>query len=261
MLVFCPHCHANYEVETAGDDTVLICNRCGVEFSIADQAGSPNEQTPGGIRENDSNKTSDTVISVEAGIPDLEETCMPEDSGLKTENQDKDVQPGRRKVRIWPWLMVMLALIFSAGFWLQKDAWLDNRWLRSTAMNLGINLQQRDKDWRVIPVSIQAEWVIRDDASQALLIKGRVKNLLTSELPAPGIEVTFYSDLHPDKKLASQLLNITLQPGKQSLLRVPYTAPKPDAIPVTPEGERKFTFLIESPPENSGDFTLTARVQ
>jgi DNA-directed RNA polymerase subunit M/transcription elongation factor TFIIS len=261
MFVFCPHCHANYEIETAGDDTVLLCNRCGVEFSIADQAGSPNEQKPGENQENSSNKTSDTAGSVEAGISGLEEACMPEDSGVETESEAEIIRPGRRKVRIWPWLMIMLTLIFSAGFWLQKDAWLDNRWFRSTAINLGITIHQRDKDWRVIPDSIQAEWIIRDDASKALLIRGRVKNLLTSELPAPSIEVTFYSDLYPDKELGSQHLNITLQPGKQSLLRVPYTAPKPDTIPVTPEGERKFTFLIESPPENSGDFTLTARAQ
>ncbi len=118
-------------------------------------------------------------------------------------------------------------------------------------------MQQRDKDWRVIPDSIQAEWITRDEASKALLIRGRVKNLLTSELPAPTIEVTFFSDTHPDKKLGTQRLKITLQPGEQSILHVPYTAPELDTIPIAPEGEREFVFLIESPPENSGDFTLT----
>jgi hypothetical protein len=198
---------------------------------------------------------------VEARTPALEKVCIPEDSCVKTENQAETTLPRRKKAHIWPWLMVMLTLIFAAGFWLQKDAWLDNRWFRSTAINLGVTMQQRDKDWRVIPDSIQAEWITRDDASKALLIRGRVKNLLTSELPAPTIEVTFFSDTHPDKKLGSQRLKITLQPGKQSILRVPYTAPELDTIPIAPEGEREFVFLIESPPENSGDFTLTARIQ
>jgi hypothetical protein len=186
---------------------------------------------------------------------------MPENSGTKMERYTDITPPQRKKVRIWPWLMIMLALIFSTGFWLQKDAWLDNRWFRSTAINLGFSMQLRDKDWRVIPDSIQAEWVTRDDSSKALLIRGRVKNLLTSELPAPIIEVTFFSDLHPDQKLDSQRLIITLQPDKRSIRRVPYIIPAANTIPIMPESERKFVFLIESVPENTGDFTLAARVQ
>ncbi len=253
MLVLCPHCHANYEIETASENTVLLCNRCGVEFSIADQTDSQKERQGGEIKKQISDNSSDPAIPAATEIS--------EDSCVETKYPTEATLPIRKKVRIWPWLMVMLTLIFSAGFWLQKDIWLDNRWFRSTAINLGLPMSLRDKDWRIIPDSVHAEWITRDDASTALMIRGRAKNLLTSEQPAPIIEVTFYSDLHPDQKLETRHLNITLQPGKQSVLRVPYTVPELDTIPVTPEGERKFTFLIESVPENTGDFTLTARIQ
>lgn len=261
MLISCPHCQAQYEIEIACNDTVLLCHRCGIEFPIADQVGNPDKQEDGTVQKSSSTGTTDPAVSEEVEKPEQEETIIPKDAGIKIEEQIDITPPQRKKMRIWPWLMIMLMLIFSAGFWLQKEAWLDNRWFRSTAINLGFPMPLRDKDWLVIPDSIQAEWITRDDTSKALLIRGRVKNLLTSELPAPTIEVTFFSDSHPDQKLGSRRLTITLQPGKLSIRRVPYAAPEADTIPVTPEGERKFVFLIESLPENSGDFILTARVQ
>jgi len=256
MLISCPHCQAKYEIETTCDDTVLLCHRCGIEFAVADQADNPNEQEIEKLQDSNSGDCADQRVAEEA-----ETSGMPEVSDTDSEKWPDIAPPKRKRVRIWPWLMIMLTLIFSAGFWLQKDAWLDNRWFRSTAINLGFSMQLRDKDWRVIPDSIDAEWIRRDDASQALLIRGRVKNLLTSELPAPVIEVIFFSDLHPDQKLGSQRLIITVQPDKPSIQRVPYTAPEPNTLPVMPEGERKFVFLIESVPEHTGDFTLTARVR
>jgi uncharacterized protein YbaR (Trm112 family) len=261
MLISCPHCRVNYEVEIVSSNTVLLCHRCGIEFSVDDQLDNLNEQKDEKIQKNSSTDTADPAVPEEAEICGQEEACVPEDSGAKIEGYTDITPPQQKKVRIWPWLMVMLILIFSAGFWLQKDAWLDNRWFRSTAINLGFSMQMRDKDWLVIPGSVQAEWITRDDSSKALLIRGRVKNLLTSEMPAPIIEVTFFSDLHPDQKLGSQRLIITLRPGKLSIHQVPYIAPEADTMPVMPESERAFVFLIESVPENTGDFTLAARVR
>ena len=255
MHISCPHCLAKHEVEAACGKTSLLCSRCGIKFPIPDQISKPDEQETSPI------DTYGPAVPEDIDMSGQADSHLPEDETATAAKSADISSPRRKKVRIWPWLMIMLTLIFSAGFWLQKDAWLDNRWFRSTAINLGYPLPLRDKDWRVLPDSIQAEWITRDNDSKALLIKGRVKNLLTSALPAPTIEVTFFSDINPDQQLGSQRLVITLQPGKQSLLRVPYTPPEPDKIPVTPEGEREFVFLIESPPENTGDFILTARVR
>ena len=249
MFISCPHCQTNYEIETACDDTALLCHRCGAEFFPTGQLRSPNALKDRQMQAYSSNDITDATAS-----GDTQTTAM--------ETEWADIAPPeRKKARIWPWLMIMLILIFSAGFWLQKDAWLDNRWFRSTAINLGLPLPLRDKDWSIKPDSVQAEWITRDDATTALLIRGRVKNLLTSELPPPVIAVTFFSDAHPDQKLGSRELIITLHPGKLSLLHVPYTTPDADTVPILPQGEREFVFLIESPPENTGDFTLAARVQ
>jgi len=255
MHISCPHCLAKHEIETADGNTSLLCCRCGIKFPIPDRICKSDKQEPSPA------ETYDPIVPEDIEMSEQTDRHIDEDVAATTEKSAGISSPRRKKARIWPWLMIMLMLIFSTGYWLQKDAWLDNRWFRSTAINLGCPLQQRDKDWRVLPDSIQAEWITRDDDSRALLIRGRVKNLLTCELPAPAIEITFFSDLNPDQQLGSQRLAITLQPGEQSLLRVPYTAPKLDTIPVTPNGEREFIFLIESPPENTGDFILTARVQ
>jgi hypothetical protein len=261
MLISCPHCRINYEVETVSGNTVLLCHRCGIEFSVADQLDNLNEQKDGKIQKNSSTGTAGPAVPKETEMHGQEEACVPGGSGAEIEEYADITPPQQKKVRIWPWLMVMLTLISSAGFWLQKDAWLDNRWFRSTAINLGFSMQLRDKDWLVIPGSVQAEWITRDDSSRALLIRGRVKNLLTSEMPVPVIEVTFFSDLHPDQKLGSRRLIITLRPDELSIRHVPYIAPEADTISVMPESEREFVFLIESVPENTSDFALAARVQ
>jgi hypothetical protein len=255
MHISCPHCLAKHEIEAACGNTSLLCHRCGIKFPVPDRISKPDEQESSPVDTYDPIVPEDIETSGQTG------NDTPEDVA-ETAKEAADISsPHRKKARIWPWLMIMLTLIFSAGYWLQKDAWLDNRWFRSTAINLGYPLPLRDKDWRVLPDSIQAEWITRDDDSKALLIKGRVKNLLTSALPVPAIEITFFSDINPGEQLGSQRLTITLQPGKRSLSRSPYTAPELDKIPVTPNGEREFVLLIESPPENTGDFTLTARVQ
>lgn len=265
MFICCPHCQENHEVETACDDSVLVCHRCGVEFSVSDQIETQTEQKQDETPEsspNNNDEPIEPIIAQHERIPDQQKTFAAEQTETEEAEEAIIITPPRRKeARIWPWLMIMLTLIISAGFWLQKDAWLDNRWLRSTAINLGYPMPLRDKDWRILPESVQAEWITRDDASTALLIRGRIKNLLTSELPAPGIEITFFSESHPDQKLGSRKLMFTLHPSKLAIRHVPYSRPKADRVPIMPEGEREFVFLIESPPENTGDFTLAVQIQ
>ncbi len=153
----------------------------------------------------------------------------------------------------------MLLLAIASGFWLQHDQWLDNRWFRSTLINIGLPVSLRDKDWRVIHESVHAQWIVRDDRSRALLIEGRVENLLDSELPPPKIEVTFFDATRPEQVLLSRLQEITLPPTMDAVRHAPFIVPDRDIIPVAERGQRGFILLLESLPEDAGDFALTAR--
>ena len=234
MHLTCPQCQTSYEVEDSFSSTTVVCHRCGIEFSVSINPGSPPPE-----KEN---------------LP-----SSPSDISLHEEAETEAVQPPRRKkARLWSWLSVVLIAITAGGIWLQQDAWLDNRWVRSTAINLGIPIMLRDKDWSIDADSVHAAWVIRNDNSKVLVITGRVKNLLSSELPAPVIKTVFYSNIPADKIIARRQQKITLQPGMATIKRTPYKAPAQDSTPVSPLGTRNFTFVIESLPEDMGDFSLTA---
>jgi hypothetical protein len=214
------------------------------------------------------NAVADTFLPTSEQDEKLNRRETPSSSPQAGESVQEAVgQPGRlslpmrKKARILPWFIFMLTLVTAGSFWLQKEKWLDNRWLRSTLINLDIPIPLRDKDWLVIPESVHAEWISRDDDSKAMLIRGRVKNLLSSELPVPVIEIKFFSIEQADKVIGNRRQRITLQPGMQNIKHAPFVAPAPDPAPVAPEGEREFLFVLESTPENIGDFTLAAHVR
>jgi len=169
--------------------------------------------------------------------------------------------PERKPVRLLPWFMLMLALIASSGFLLQRDAWMDNRWLRSTVMNLGFHLQQRDKDWRIPANSVHPSWFTRSDDSKVLLIKGEVENLLSTSMLPPGIEVSFFSNQAPGQVIGTQRLNFTYPPSELVMLRTPYQTPNKDNIPIPALGKREFVFLLDSLPRSTADFTLAIKTQ
>lgn len=235
MHLSCPQCQTSYEVENTSDNTSVVCHRCGYEFAISFRQEGPSSARP---------------VETAGGTGRREPE---EGAGL--------VPPRRKKARLWTWLVVMLLLIGSGGFWQQRDMWLDNRWVRSTAINLGVPVTLRDRDWSIEPESVQAEWVSREDGSRVLVIRGRVKNLLSSELPLPLVEISFFSLARPDRSIAGKRQQITLQPARSAIRQVPYATPLPDTTPVAPLGARDFVLVIESLPEDTGDFTLTARIR
>ncbi len=167
--------------------------------------------------------------------------------------------PERQTVRLLPWLMIMLTFIAAAGFWLQYDAWMDNRWFRSTAINLGIDLQQRDKDWQILSGSVRPSWITRTDGSKVLLINGEIQNLLSSDILAPNIELTFFSNTGPDQVVSSLLLGFTYPPSAQVMMQSPYQTPNIDNKEIPPLGKRHFVFLIDKLPQGVGDFSLSIK--
>ncbi len=169
--------------------------------------------------------------------------------------------PERKPVRLLPWFMLLLALITAAGFLLQRDAWMDNRWLRSTIINLGVHLPQRDKDWRILANSVHPSWFTRSDGSKVLLIKGEVENMLSSPMLPPNIEVSFFSNKAPGQAIGIQRLNFTYPPSELVMLRTPYQTPNINNAPIPALGKRKFVFLLDSLPQSTADFTLVVKTQ
>jgi len=182
----------------------------------------------------------------------------------KSENRSEADQPGDLQApvapqrRIGPWLLIATLLILTAGIWSQKSAWLDNRWLRSTLMNLSIPLEHREKDWKIIPESVHAKWQSREDKSRVLVISGVIKNLLETAQPYPEIELTYFANHQPDLVLGNIRLPITEKTAAQN---------RTDAAALLPArrgkaaslAESEFTLIIEALPEGIGDFTLTPR--
>ncbi len=263
MRIACPHCQATYEIDASLAQAIFVCHRCARKFRAVEDEEEPperiepEEQLPL-FSETGKARPEQPTISEPAPeppepapIPDAE----PEPGALP----DNGMPITAKRKRLWPWFAAVLSLIIVLGFVLQKEQWLDNRWFRSTAMNLGLPLAMRDKDWRVIPESVHAEWIVRDDRSRALLIEGRVENLLASEQPPPKIEVTFFDAAHPERILLSRLHEITLPPTMDTVRHAPYATPDRDIIPVAPLGQRGFILVLESLPESTGEFALTAR--
>ncbi|MDQ6959819.1 MAG: DUF3426 domain-containing protein, partial [Mariprofundaceae bacterium] len=136
-------------------------------------------------------------------------------------------------------------------------AWLDNRWFRSILINVGVDMPLRGKDWRIKPASVQPEWLIHDDGRRVLRIRGSIINLLTSAVTLPAIKISFYSKIEPDKQIGAAKLEIRQTLPEAPAHSSPGIAPTRDTAPVQGLGSRSFTLVVESVPENTGDFILT----
>ncbi len=192
--------------------------------------------------EESSKETTEPASSVEE-VPEDEDAPLP--------------PPPRTSVRIMPWLLTIMLVIAAVGFWSKHDVWLDDPWLRSVLINLGLPVEVRDKDWRIQPASVQAQWVKRDDGSQVLVIEGRVKNLLQCELAPPAIRFSIFAKDDPEHLLLQRELPVSQPPLMVAIRRTPYIVPPEDHVPVTALGDRGFVLVLEGLPKNAGDFTLT----
>lgn len=187
-----------------------------------------------------------------APVPDTEADALESDDAL-TDTQ----LPQRTEVAIWPWLIVMLLVIGSVGFWYKKEAWLDDPWFRSVLINMYLPVEVRDKDWLIIPSSVQGNWLKRDDNSQVLVIQGRVENLLYTTVKPPKILVRFYDDTGISDSLGEKLMEITEPPSMEQIKHAPFASPGVDRIPVESQGQRGFFLVLEDLPDRTADFTLS----
>ena len=177
------------------------------------------------------------------------------------EEDDKaPLPPARKSAVIWPWLIFILLVISGSGVWYKQDVWLDHPWVRSVLINMHLPVEVRDKDWRIVPESVHGQWLTRDDQSRILMIEGRVANRLYCELSPPRIQVHFFDDSGLDQVLGKITLAITEPPGIEQVKHAPFEMPDIDRVPVEAQGERGFFLVLDSLPERTADFTLTAVV-
>jgi len=229
MQISCPQCHKTYNIEAEIKLESVVCSQCGSEFSP---------------------ETVEQEASEKPNQPDSAEVL----------EQPEFSPPPRKTVSIWPWFFTLLILITSAGTWIQKDAWLDNRWMRGMLLGFNLPLENREKDWLIIPESVRIEWITRDDNSKVMLISGTIKNLLASRMPYPEIEITFYSSLQPDLVLESRSFPITEKPDVKTFAHAPFALPKSLKI-AAGHSSHEFIVMSESVAEGAGDITLTPLVR
>jgi len=197
-----------------------------------------------------------TAVEIKAPAEDSETTDK--EIAAVTEDDKTPLPPARKNVAIWPWLIFILLIIGGSGFWYKQDVWLDHPWVRSVLINMHLPVEVRDKDWHIVPESVHGQWLTRDDQSRILMIEGRVANRLYCELSPPQIQVRFFDDSGLDKILGEITLAITEPPSIEQVKHAPFETPGIDHVPVEAQGERGFFLVLDSLPERTADFTLTA---
>lgn len=205
--------------------------------------------------EEPSNKTSE-VQAKETSEPLIDHVPEPNDKDMTTSESPDPIPPARNDISIWPWLVVILLIISGAGFWYKQDAWLDHSWVRSVLINLHLPITVRDKDWVIVPESVQGNWLKRDDGSQVLIIQGRIENRLYCELSPPKILVRFFDESGISEPLEERIMPITEPPSMEKVKHAPFVTPGLDLVTVEAQGQRGFFLVLESLPERTADFTL-----
>ncbi len=269
MRILCPHCKAIYQLPEVDADTLLVCHRCNTEFRIGEE--TENMQNPGVSTQVDESTPDMFATTGNASEPERTEATEQTPPPEKQPEQAAQMQaqatptesaaPPRSKARIMPWLFGMLVVIAGSGFWFNHDAWLDDPWLRSVLLNIGVPIQVRDKDWLIIPESIDATWIKRSQNDTVLVITGEVVNRLQTDLPPPAIHFTLYARDNPDAQILERDLTITRPPLMQAIRQTPFTPPPRDTTPVSGLGKRGFVLVLENMPQNAGNFTLSATVR
>jgi len=232
MHLECPHCQASYDIDSDISDAACVCHRCGQEF-----AAQPQPDT--------------TEPPLLLAMPDQPASACVDEHEIAAE-----LPPLRKTVHLWPWFLTMLVLLVVGGFWVQKDAWMDNRWLRSTLINIGVELPMRAKDWRIVPDSVQPKWINRNDGSRVLFIRGRIDNLMRSDMYLPRINIVFFSKIAPQKQIGQTVAIIRHTPSEQQLRQTPIILPAIDSALVPTLGKHDFAVVVESVPQETGDFSL-----
>ncbi len=232
-----------------------------IELTEIEEDTLPVTQSPDEESDEPAEAVPEKLPEAETEETEAEPEGADEEKPLNEEPQETVLPPARGRAAIWPWLIVILLMIGGSGFWYKQDVWLDHPWVRSVLINMHLPVQVRDRDWHIIPESVHGQWLTRDDQSRVLVIEGRVANRLYSELSPPQIQVQFFDDSGLDQILGKVTVAITEPPGIEQIKHAPFVSPEIDRVPVEAQGERGFFLVLDSLPERTADFTLTAVVR
>ncbi|MDX8396621.1 MAG: hypothetical protein R8K22_09425 [Mariprofundaceae bacterium] len=292
MRIVCPHCQATYQIDTLIRNAMLVCHRCKNEFDLKDPSStaypepsedmprdtalplfearqqtsppenqpSPYEDAPDKITEQvRSETTSHKIEDEEVIIPlhELEENVdIQHDSVAPNIEDEFPMAPSHKNTVIWPWLVLILLSIGGTGIWQNQEVWLNHHWTRSALLNLYIPIDLRHSDWKINRSKLESQWIEREDGSKALLITGRIENLLYASLQPPTIHIKLFeypSDTSPVWQESRQL---SKPPTMEQLKHIPFQPLEEDRILIKARAQRGFIFLIESTPAHSAHFTL-----
>jgi len=231
MRIVCPECHAAYQVGAIIKNAILVCHRCQTEF---DTMGNRI------VKENETSKIfkAQEEAAPTFGISDLLQ------SGMQTQ-----------KDRIWVFMVLLLIVISAAGAAIRWQHWQYNGFVRAIQMEVSPTTPVLDRDWLIIPDSIHARWLTRDDQSLVLWIEGRVQSLVNTSLPTPEVKITFVTQTGKNVEVIQA---ITEPADIQTYQAVPYVSPPVDEIPVPSRGTRGFILLIEDAPHSTQHILLHA---
>jgi len=266
MLVSCPQCKANYQLDATIRNVVLVCHRCGTEFNL-DQ---PQEATPLPVyeeavlfesieqpysnlnnqREASNDKPESYPQQDNANPPDYQE----EGKAAAYLSEDH-LLPERQSLKLWPWLILVLLCISSLGIWKHQQQWLAQPWLRSLMMNIQLTVAPNPADWGIEQEDLHSQWIDRQDGSRVLFIDGYIKNRLLSNQIPPAIQISFF-DMPNSSAIQTRTIVITEPPSLPTIRHTPYIAPAIDQIPVSAGGKRAFTLVIENVPEQARELSM-----
>ncbi|MDQ6954541.1 MAG: hypothetical protein Q9M20_03770 [Mariprofundaceae bacterium] len=240
MFVSCPQCKAQYLLEANIKNVILICHRCDTEFSsepdIKDGAHSPNIAARPELRLDSGNE----VLAV---MP------LPE----------KMVLPKRGKVRVWPWLILVLLCAAGLGIWNNQNQWLSQPWVRSLMMNVKLPITPEARDWELVEESLNSQWVDRQDGSRVLVVSGYIHNRLLSDQIPPSLRVRFF-DVPHSSAVDTRSVAIYEPPSLVAIQHAPYLPPPIDQVPVSAGGQRAFTLILENIPEQYQEISMSISV-
>lgn len=196
------------------------------------------------------------VLSIAKILEEGGDDTPPSEAEASEEVPEEPMVLRRKKSSIWPWLVMILLLLGSSGFYFKQDTWLSHPWVRSLLINAHIPLPVRNEDWSIVSDSVQAQWISRQDGSRVLLIEGKVENRLYCSMNPPKILVRFFAP-GSNNLQAEQTHIITEPPTVGQIRQAPYITPAKDKVPVESRGSRTFMLVIENSPKGGDHFELS----
>jgi len=231
MRIVCPECQAAYNLGPMIKNAILVCHKCNTEFDTY------------GHRITAHNPVQQVFKAQEAAAPTF---------GLHDL-----MQSGMNNSRpyIWLWMILVLLFLSAVGSAVRWEHWQLQGTIRGFSLQAEEDAPVQDRDWRILPETVSTQWLEREDHSLALLVEGRVQNMVNLALPLPEIQLLFITQTGEN---IENIQVITEPAGIATLQAVPFTSPPIDEMPVVGLGQRGFMLLVEDAPDSTVHILLHA---